>query len=181
MTKIYSKTFGVTADDRERDSALAARMAALAFVRPEHLDIPELYQDQKAWLLAIKELHKINNYKVCETELLSLHRSIMEAEREAGNERSVHLAPKRLMYLSERRVCSGAALLARHLLWVAQAPRDKLVCILNCCRVINNLLHVGIQDGQARGEAIAAGSLPAFPSRAGRISAARPHNFHMVR
>ena len=33
-----------------------------------------------------------------------------------------------------------------------QAPRDKLVCILNCCRVINNLLHVGIQDGQARGE-----------------------------
>ena len=34
---------------------------------------------------------------------------------------------------------------------VTQAPRDKLVCILNCCRVINNLLHVGIQDGEARG------------------------------
>lgn len=32
-----------------------------------------------------------------------------------------------------------------------QAPRDKLVCVLNCCRVINSLLHVGIQDGQARG------------------------------
>lgn len=31
-----------------------------------------------------------------------------------------------------------------------QAPRDKLVCILNCCRVINNLLHVG-HDGDARG------------------------------
>ena len=27
------------------------------------------------------------------------------------------------------------------------------MCILNCCRVINNLLHVGILDGQARGEA----------------------------
>jgi hypothetical protein len=63
MTKIYGKTFGVAAEDRERDAALAARMAALTFVRPEHLDIPELYQDQKAWLLAIKELHKINNYK----------------------------------------------------------------------------------------------------------------------
>ena len=68
MTKIYSKTFGAAGEDRERDSALAARMAALAFVRPEHLDIPELYQDQKAWLLAIKELHKINNYKVCATQ-----------------------------------------------------------------------------------------------------------------
>ena len=33
---------------------------------------------------------------------------------------------------------------------LTQAPRDKLVCILNCCRVINNLLHVG-HDGDARG------------------------------
>ena len=31
-----------------------------------------------------------------------------------------------------------------------QAPRDKLVCALNCCRVINNLLHVQVQ-GEARG------------------------------
>ena len=69
MTKIYGKTFGVAAEDRERDAALAARMVALAFVRPEHLDIPELYQDQKAWLLAIKELHKINNYKVRAAEM----------------------------------------------------------------------------------------------------------------
>lgn len=64
MTKIYTKAFGVAAEDRERDAALAARMAALSFVRPEHLDIPDLYQDEKAWLLAMKELHKINNYKV---------------------------------------------------------------------------------------------------------------------
>lgn len=33
-----------------------------------------------------------------------------------------------------------------------QAPRDKIVCILNCCRVINNLLHVAAQAGEARGE-----------------------------
>lgn len=33
-----------------------------------------------------------------------------------------------------------------------QAPRDKLVCVLNCCRVINNLLHVADNDGnEARG------------------------------
>jgi Rab5 GDP/GTP exchange factor len=35
---------------------------------------------------------------------------------------------------------------------VSQAPRDKLVCILNCCRVINNLLHTGVNgSAEARG------------------------------
>ena len=72
MTKIYSKTFGVAAEDRERDAALAARMEGLAFVRPDHLDIPQLYQDEKAWLLAMKELHKINNYKVRTLNLFPL-------------------------------------------------------------------------------------------------------------
>ena len=32
-----------------------------------------------------------------------------------------------------------------------QAPRDKLVCVLNCCRVINNLLHAAVAAGEARG------------------------------
>ena len=64
MTKIYAKTFGVSAEDRERDVALSERMAALSFVRPEHLDIPATYQDEKAWQLAMRELHKMNIYKV---------------------------------------------------------------------------------------------------------------------
>ena len=63
MTKIYHKTFGVSELDRERDEALSLRMAALGFIQPTHLDIPDLYTDEKAWQLAIKELHKINNYK----------------------------------------------------------------------------------------------------------------------
>ena len=44
MTKIYHRTFGVSELDRERDEALTARMAALAFIKPAHLDIPQLYQ-----------------------------------------------------------------------------------------------------------------------------------------
>ena len=63
MNKIYHKTFGVSELDRERDEALHVRMRALNFVKPTHLDIPELYRDEKAWILAMKELHKINNYK----------------------------------------------------------------------------------------------------------------------
>lgn len=86
MTKLYHKTFGQSALDMERDEVLAQRMAALSFVIPAHLDIPEAYRNEESWLLARRELLKMSQYK---------------------------------------------------------APRDKLVCMLNCCRVINNLLHLG--------------------------------------
>ena len=65
MTKIYHKVFAVSELDKERDDALTMRMSALGFIEPKHLDIPELYHDEKSWILARKELHKINNYKVC--------------------------------------------------------------------------------------------------------------------
>ena len=65
MTKIYYKTFAQSELDRERDVALTQRMAALNFVQPHHLDIPKHYQENNASQLAVKELHKINNYKVC--------------------------------------------------------------------------------------------------------------------
>ena len=65
MTKIYYKTFAQSELDRERDVTLSQRMAALSFVQPHHLDIPQQYQEGDSSQLAIKELHKINNYKVC--------------------------------------------------------------------------------------------------------------------
>ena len=33
-----------------------------------------------------------------------------------------------------------------------QAPRDKLVCILNCCRYLNNLINRAASEGETRGE-----------------------------
>lgn len=36
-------------------------------MRAEHLDIPAGHRDHTAWLLAMKELHKLNNYKVSRT------------------------------------------------------------------------------------------------------------------
>ena len=84
---------------------LSARMEALQFIKPDHIEIPQHHRcgaartprsaccahalpprarsNEQSWMLAQKELQKINAYK---------------------------------------------------------APRDKLVCVLNCCRVINNLL-----------------------------------------
>lgn len=95
MTKLYGRCFAATDDDKERDALLSQRMKALSnFIKPEHLDIPEAYRNESSWILAQKELQKINTYK---------------------------------------------------------APRDKLVCILNCCRVISNLLSMAAKENSAAG------------------------------
>ncbi|XP_026658314.2 vacuolar protein sorting-associated protein 9A isoform X1 [Phoenix dactylifera] len=84
MTKLFNRVFASLPEDVKHDDELFEKMALLQqFVRPENLDIKPNFQNETSWLLAQKELQKINMYK---------------------------------------------------------APRDKLVCILNCCKVINNLL-----------------------------------------
>ncbi|XP_004300426.1 PREDICTED: vacuolar protein sorting-associated protein 9A-like [Fragaria vesca subsp. vesca] len=85
MTKLFTRVFASLPDDVRLDNVLHEKMALVQqFIRPENLDIKPAFQNETSWLLAQKELQKINMYK---------------------------------------------------------APRDKLVCILNCCKVINNLLH----------------------------------------
>ncbi|XVE95391.1 hypothetical protein REPUB_Repub02eG0093100 [Reevesia pubescens] len=84
MTKLFTRVFASLPDDVKQDEQLSEKMALIQqFIRPENLDIKPPFQNETSWLLAQKELQKINMYK---------------------------------------------------------APRDKLVCILNCCKVINNLL-----------------------------------------
>ncbi|KAF5740277.1 vacuolar protein sorting-associated protein 9A-like [Tripterygium wilfordii] len=84
MTKLFTRVFASLPDDVKLDEQLSEKMALIQqFIRPENLDIKPNFQNETSWLLAQKELQKINMYK---------------------------------------------------------APRDKLVCILNCCKVISNLL-----------------------------------------
>ncbi|KAJ9166598.1 hypothetical protein P3X46_021324 [Hevea brasiliensis] len=84
MTKLFTRVFASLPDDVKVDEQLSEKMSLIQqFIRPENLDIKPTFQNEASWLLAQKELQKINMYK---------------------------------------------------------APRDKLVCILNCCKVINNLL-----------------------------------------
>ncbi|XP_031273078.1 vacuolar protein sorting-associated protein 9A [Pistacia vera] len=84
MTKLFTRVFASIADDVKFDENFYEKTALVQqFIRPEYLDIKSTFQNESSWLLAQKELQKINMYK---------------------------------------------------------APRDKLVCILNCCKVINNLL-----------------------------------------
>lgn len=84
MTKLFPRVFASHQDDIKQDEKLHEKMSLVQqFIKPEHLDIQPTYQNESSWLLAQKELQKINIYK---------------------------------------------------------APRDKLVCILSCCKVISNLL-----------------------------------------
>ncbi|XP_022718192.1 vacuolar protein sorting-associated protein 9A-like [Durio zibethinus] len=84
MTKLHSRTFASSAEDVKMDGEISDKICLLqTFLRPQHLDIPPVLQNEASWLLAEKELKKINAFK---------------------------------------------------------APREKLLCIMNCCRVINNLL-----------------------------------------
>ncbi|PIA31110.1 hypothetical protein AQUCO_05200005v1 [Aquilegia coerulea] len=84
MIKLFNRVFATHPEDVECDDKLFEKMALVQqFIRPESLDIQPAFQNESSWLLAQKELQKINMYK---------------------------------------------------------APKEKLVCILNCCKVINNLL-----------------------------------------
>ncbi|CAN6555829.1 unnamed protein product [Malus baccata var. baccata] len=84
MTKLFSRTFASSPEDAKIDLETSHKIHLLqTFLKPEHLDIPVVLRNEASWLLAEKELQKINAFK---------------------------------------------------------APREKLLCIMNCCKVINNLL-----------------------------------------
>uniref|UniRef100_A0A7N0SVR1 VPS9 domain-containing protein n=1 Tax=Kalanchoe fedtschenkoi TaxID=63787 RepID=A0A7N0SVR1_KALFE len=84
ITKLFLRIFASSTEDVKIDHEITNKINLLqSFLKPEHLDIPSYLHNQSSWLLAEKELQKIN---------------------------------------------------------ASKAPREKLMCILNCCRVINNLL-----------------------------------------
>ncbi|KAL0736257.1 hypothetical protein Bca4012_012467 [Brassica carinata] len=84
MTKLFTRVFASNTEDVISDEKLFQKMSLVQqFISPESLDIQPTFQNETSWVLAQKELQKMNMYK---------------------------------------------------------APRDKLMCILSCCKVINNLL-----------------------------------------
>ncbi|KDP36696.1 hypothetical protein JCGZ_07987 [Jatropha curcas] len=98
MTKLFSRTFAASPEDVKIDRNISEKIQLLqTFLRPEHLDIPAVLQNEASWLLAEKELQKIN---------------------------------------------------------ASKAPREKLLCIMSCCRVINNLLlNASISENHVLGGA----------------------------
>jgi hypothetical protein len=64
LTKLYDRTFAMDMTDRERDAVLNARLTALQFVLPEHLEINSDFAVDGTLALAQKELKKMNMFKV---------------------------------------------------------------------------------------------------------------------
>jgi hypothetical protein len=134
MTKLHERTFRRGADDVERDEALAVRCVALGFVRPEHLEIPPGVVDDTHLGRAVEELNKINKYKVCVVGrwvVVSLT-GVRSLPHSALAQCTVTLTPVVPVLF-----CLAAG----------QAPRDKLVCVLNCCSMINAQLAKSSKEG----------------------------------
>lgn len=52
MTKLFSRTFACSPEDAKSDQEISEKIFLLQhFVRPEHLDIPAVYQNESAWLV----------------------------------------------------------------------------------------------------------------------------------
>ncbi|KAJ6790777.1 Uncharacterized protein M6B38_248335 [Iris pallida] len=80
MTKLFNRTFASSPGDAKSDMKISKKICLLQqFIKPDHLDVPKVLQNEASLLYAAKELQKINAFK---------------------------------------------------------APREKLLCIMNCCRVI---------------------------------------------
>ncbi|KAL8159228.1 hypothetical protein V2J09_000765 [Rumex salicifolius] len=71
MTKLFAHVFASLPDDIKADEQLSEKIALVQqFIRPEHLDIRPPYQNETSWLLAQKELQKINMYKAPREKLV---------------------------------------------------------------------------------------------------------------
>ncbi|KAF3966062.1 hypothetical protein CMV_009797 [Castanea mollissima] len=58
------KTFASSPEDAKIDREVSEKICLLqTFLKPEHLDIPAVLHNEASWLLAEKELQKINTFK----------------------------------------------------------------------------------------------------------------------
>jgi len=89
MTKLYPRTYAVMGDDARTDTLLARRVAALGFIRPHHLDIPEHFRVEarpctkflySGYLQLNFSLIRLSPVVPEPTEVLPLHNSKMASE-----------------------------------------------------------------------------------------------------
>ncbi|KAG8713038.1 hypothetical protein FRC11_013473 [Ceratobasidium sp. 423] len=125
MNRLYEYTFTpqiarsgrpVTTDDLERDRVLKQRIALFQWIRPEHLDIPMRLKDQ-------------------------------EEEKESapsGQPAAENPSPTSAEKSTDSEISMGFLLFAQQEMNKIdhyKAPRDKLICVLNSCKVIFGLIR----------------------------------------
>ncbi|KAG9101641.1 hypothetical protein FRC06_002764 [Ceratobasidium sp. 370] len=128
MNRLYEFTFSpqiarsgklVTTDDLERDRVLKQRIALFGWIKPEHLDIPM---------------------------------KLPEGEDSANEKEAENLSPESAEKPADSEISMGFLLFAQQEMNKIdhyKAPRDKLICILNSCKVIFGLIRHLQGDGGA--------------------------------
>ncbi|CAE6466640.1 hypothetical protein ACGC1H_003757 [Rhizoctonia solani] len=123
MNRIYEFTFTpqiarsgrpVTTDDLERDRVLKQRIGLFQWIRPEHLDIPMKLKDPE------------------------------ENESEAAPPTRENSSPTNAENSADSEISMGFLLFAQQEMNKIdhyKAPRDKLICVLNSCKVIFGLIR----------------------------------------
>ncbi|KAK1308617.1 Vacuolar protein sorting-associated protein 9A [Acorus calamus] len=85
MTKLFNRAFASLPEDVKHDEELSEKMSLLQqFIRPENLDIKPTFQNETSWLLAQKELQKINMYKAPRDKIANppqLHSNLLYIQR----------------------------------------------------------------------------------------------------
>ncbi|KAK4046200.1 hypothetical protein OIV83_006275 [Microbotryomycetes sp. JL201] len=130
--------------DLERDQVLSQRIRLFSWIKPIHLDLPisdpEQDEDQSPRSLSPRLELSASSADVSA--------AIADGESEAGTgERadSVRFDPQK-----QRQIRGFLDFARRELRKINQykAPRDKMICVLNCCKVIFGLIrHVSSDEG----------------------------------
>ncbi|KAL2335862.1 hypothetical protein Fmac_010308 [Flemingia macrophylla] len=73
MTKLFSRTFSASPEDDKIDDEISEKIRLLqTFLKPQHLDIPPSLHNEPLWLLAEKELLKMNAFKAPYEKMTSI-------------------------------------------------------------------------------------------------------------
>lgn len=157
------------------------RCDALRFVGPQHLEAGGAAVHEEGLAAAAAELNRMNQYKVGGWQLskgpwgcieeVGVPSELMPSSPVPYTLVPSWLVPSIQAQLASRpsAACTQAQrrplrpgpgfcpTATRRPLF--QAPRDKLVCILNCCRVVGNMLHSAPREGDGPGAASRRASL----------------------
>ncbi|CAI8595793.1 unnamed protein product [Vicia faba] len=73
MTKLFSRTFCTSLEEAKINHEISEKITLLqTFLKPQHLDIQPVLHNESSWLLAEKELQKMNAFKAPQEKLSSI-------------------------------------------------------------------------------------------------------------
>ncbi|ONM18529.1 Vacuolar protein sorting-associated protein 9A [Zea mays] len=129
MTKLFDRTFGTSTEDAISDMDISEKIGLLQqFVKPHHSDIPKVLHNEPSWLVTHSEL---------EASTMRFQSLMLAISSKDGM-----IQPKLMLTMTILSLHMPLQLAVKELQNINsfKAPREKLLCIMSCYQVINNLL-----------------------------------------